>query len=68
MNIKKILIYGIGSIKNRGCEALLNSTIDQIDKNVEIIAATFDYEINKNMYKNRISKVINHYKNDLTYL
>ncbi len=66
MNIKKILIYGIGSIKNRGCEALLNSTIDQIDKNVEIIAATFDYEINKNMYKNRISKVINHYKNDLT--
>ena len=28
---KKILLYGIGSLQNRGCEALVNSTITQFD-------------------------------------
>lgn len=60
--VKKILLYGIGSLQNRGCEALVNSTIAQIDSNVEIVAATFDYEHDKNMYKDRIKYFVNHHK------
>ena len=62
MKIKKILLYGIGSFKNRGCEALVNSTITQFPDDVEIIAATFDYNNNKNKYKNKITKYVNHRK------
>ena len=61
---KKILIYGIGSLQNRGCEALVNSTISQIDSDVELTAATFDYEHDKNMYRDRIKKIVNHYRQD----
>lgn len=61
---KKILIYGIGSLQNRGCEALVNSTINQIDKDVEIVAATFDYEHDKDMYKKRIKKFVNHHRHN----
>ena len=61
---KKILLYGIGSLQNRGCEALVNSTIAQFDSTDEIIAATFDYENDKDMYKDRIKKFVNHHKHD----
>lgn len=61
--MKKILLYGIGSLRNKGCEALVNSTINQIDNNVEISAATFDYEYGKNLYKDRV-KMIKHYRQD----
>lgn len=60
--IKKILLYGIGSLQNRGCEALVNSTIAQIDPKVKIVAATFDYEHDKNMYQDRIDHFVNHHK------
>ncbi len=60
--VKKILLYGIGSLQNRGCEALVNSTIAQISPNIEIVAATFDYEHDKNMYKDRINRFVNHHK------
>lgn len=60
--IKKILIYGIGSLQNRGCEALVNSTIAQIDTNTDIVAASFDYEHDKNMYKDRIKYFVDHHK------
>ena len=60
--MKKILLYGIGSLQNRGCEALVNSTISQIDKNVEIVAATFDYDHDKDMYKDRIKYFVDHHK------
>lgn len=66
---KNILIYGIGSTKNRGCDALVNSTIFQINKDVNIVVASFDYENNKNIYPERIKKVVNHYinkENELT--
>lgn len=62
--LKKILIYGIGSLQNRGCEALVNSTISQIDKNVDIIAASFDYAHDKDMYKDRIKYFVNHHKHN----
>ena len=61
---KKILLYGIGSLQNRGCEALVNSTIAQFDSTDEIVAATFDYENDKDMYKDRIKKFVNHHKHD----
>ena len=60
--VKKILLYGIGSLQNKGCEALVNSTIAQINPNIDIVAATFDYEHNKNMYKDRINHFVNHHK------
>ena len=62
--MKKILIYGIGSLQNRGCEALVNSTIAQIDPKVEIAAATFDYKHDKDMYKDRIKYFVNHHKHN----
>lgn len=62
--MKKILIYGINSLKNRGCEALVNSTIYQIDKDVELTAATFDYDHDKEFYKDRIKKWVKHHKHD----
>lgn len=61
---KKILLYGIGSLQNRGCEALVNSTIAQFDPTDEIVAATFDYENDKDMYKDKIKKFVNHHKHD----
>lgn len=61
--MKKVLIYGVGSLSNRGCEALVNSTIAQIDKNISISLATFDYANDKEKVSHRVSKVINHYLN-----
>lgn len=61
--MKKILIYGVGSLSNRGCEALVNSTISQIDKDVEISLATFDYNNDKDKVSKTVNKVINHYIN-----
>lgn len=61
---KKILLYGICSLQNRGCEALVNSTIAQFDPTDEIVAATFDYENDKDMYKDKIKKFVNHHKHD----
>lgn len=62
--MKKILIYGIGSLKNNGCEALVDSTINQINDCEEIVAATFDYEHDKNIKKEKINRYINHHKHD----
>ena len=59
---KKMLIYGIGSLQNRGCEALVDSTLNQIGDEYEIKAATFDYEHDKDMYKGKIKKFIDHHK------
>lgn len=59
--MKKILIYGVGSLSNRGCEALVNSTISQIDKNVSISLATFDYKNDKDNFDKRIKRVVNHH-------
>ena len=59
--MKKILIYGVGPLSNRGCEALVNSTISQIDKNVSISLATFDYKNDKDNFDKRIKRVVNHH-------
>lgn len=37
--MKKILLYGIGSYKNRGVEAIVKSTIDQINKDYQLTVA-----------------------------
>lgn len=61
---KKILLYGVGSFKNKGCEALVKSTIDQIDDKTEIVIATFDFENDKNAYKDRVKYFVNHHNRD----
>lgn len=63
MSMKKVLIYGVGSLSNRGCEALVNSTISQIDKNVSISLATFDYRNDRDKVGSIVNKVVNHYIN-----
>lgn len=66
---KNILMYGVSTYKNRGVEAIINSTINQIDINdYNISLASFDYEYNKEFYNNKISKQIKHYykSNELT--
>lgn len=63
MKKMKILLYGIGTYKNSGIEAILQSTINQIDKEkYDITVATFDYENNKKKYNKEIFKYVNHYK------
>ena len=47
---KKILLYGIGSLRNKGCEAIVDSVIEQINE-AEIVLATFDYENDKKIKK-----------------
>lgn len=60
---KRIFIYGIGTYKNRGVEAIINSTLNQIDLNkYEIVVATYNYDYNKKFYTEKIKKYINHYK------
>lgn len=59
----KVLMYGVSTYKNRGVEALVQSTINQINKDsYEISIASFDHEYNKNYYKKAVSKYVKHYK------
>lgn len=52
--MKNILIYGVGTFKNRGVEAIVNSTINQIPNNYDLQIASFDLEYNKKYYADRI--------------
>lgn len=64
MKKKKIILYGIGTFKNRGVEAIINSTLNMIDtKKYEITLATYDFNYNKEMYKD-IAKVNHYYKSE----
>ena len=57
---KNILLYGVGTFKNRGVEAIINSTLKEIDfKKYNVAIASHDYEYNKNLYTN--VKHIKHY-------
>lgn len=59
---KRILFYGVGTFKNRGVEALVQSTLKQIDKSkYDVSVATFDYDLNKDFYAGKV-KYIKHYK------
>lgn len=70
--MKKILMYGIGSYKNRGVEAIINSTLDQMDlKNCKVSVASLDKD-NEVKYLKEIKKYIPHisskYKIEDTYI
>lgn len=57
---KNILLYGVGTFKNRGVEAIINSTLKEIDfKKYNVAIASHDYEYNKNLYMD--IKHIKHY-------
>ena len=61
--MKKILLYGVGTFKNHGVEAIVKSFTDQINKSkYEINIASFDYAYNKKKFSNKVNKYINHYK------
>ena len=64
---KRIILYGVSTYKNKGVEAIINSTLNQINlDNYDITIASHDYEYNKTIYNNKIEN-INHYrKNNLT--
>jgi len=64
---KKILIYGVSTYKNRGVEAIVNSTLNQIDTSkYDISIASYDLSYNTKFYKDKV-KYIDHYKiNNLT--
>ena len=66
MKKQKIMLYGIGSLRNKGCEALVLSSINQFPNNSEIVLASFDYQNDKNKYKEKISKIVDHHKHDET--
>ena len=58
--MKKVLLYGIGSFKNRGVEAIANSALNQLPKDAKIDIACYDIDYNKNMYSDKVNKYLNH--------
>lgn len=61
---KKILLYGVGTFKNRGVEAIINSTLKEIDfNNFEVTIASHDYDFNKNLYTD-IKHIKHYYKSE----
>lgn len=58
--MKHILLYGIGSYKNRGVEAIVQSALNQLPKNTKIDVACYDVDYNKNIYQDQVNQYINH--------
>ena len=58
MENKKILLYGVGTYKNRGVEAIVDTTLKLLDGN-DITIASYDYEENKKKYLDKV-EYINH--------
>lgn len=66
---KKILLYGVGTYKNRGVEAIIQSTLNQInEKDYDLTIASHDHDYNRHYYNDKITKYIKHYRksNELT--
>ena len=62
--MKKILLYGVGTYKNKGVEAIIKSTIDQIDNNYQVTVASLYNKENNKRYNDRISKYMPHISNN----
>lgn len=61
--MKKILFYGTSTYKNKGVEAIVQSTLNQINtEENKITIATYDIEHNSKYYNDKVSKYIKHYK------
>ena len=58
--MKKILLYGIGSYKNRGVEAIVQSALNQLPEDSIIDVASFDVDYNREKYKDQVNQYINH--------
>lgn len=62
--MKNLLLYGVGTFKNRGVEAIINSTLNQIDqKDFSITIASHDYDYNKGLYPD-VKHVKHYYKSE----
>lgn len=58
---EKLLIYGIGSFKNHGCEAIVNATVKNLDKDKYFISlACHDIDYNSKYYSDFIDNYIKH--------
>jgi len=58
---KKLLMYGIGSFKNHGCEAIVNGTVNHLDKEkYSVSLACHDIDYNSKYYDGLIDKYIKH--------
>lgn len=73
MNKKRkvnVMLYGEGSFLNKGCEAIVNTTIKKIQKSCEgeIILSTNDFNYDSKYYNNIITQYVNGYykENELT--
>jgi len=63
MKNKKALLYGIGSYRNRGGEALVASTLNLLDQKYdEVYIASYDLSYNTNYYNTSNHHYINHYR------
>lgn len=60
----RILLYGLSTFKNKGCEAIVSTTLNQFNDNDEVTIATFDYDHDKSYFKNKVKKYVRHYEND----
>lgn len=58
--MKRVLIYGIGTYKNRGVEAIIKSTISQMNNEYEVSVASLDNEYNSKKIKKEVKKYIPH--------
>ena len=58
--MKKILLYGIGSYKNRGVEAIVQTALNQIPNDEVIDIASYDIDYNKTKYTDKVNKYLNH--------
>lgn len=62
---EKILLYGIGAFKNRGVEAICNSTLQQIDREkFDVFLASHDYEYNRKKYQKDVTHIKHYYKSE----
>ena len=63
MKKDNLLLIGLGTLKNKGCEAILDVTASQIkeyNKNSKVIAATVDYLNDKEQHLDKVDKYIRH--------
>lgn len=64
---RKILLYGVATYKNRGVEAIIHSTLNQIDSSkYDLTIATGDIAYNELKYQDKVSYIRQSRRTELT--
>lgn len=64
---KKVLLYGVSTYKNKGVEAIINSTLNQIDlKENSVTIASHDINYNSTKYNEKVKNIIHYNKDNLS--